>query len=130
MTIMITNHTTEAYGWQRWHISRPERLNALGTILAGELAETLDFTRRQPPAGIRAIIITAETVVRGDRSIWIAGGDLKELSQLKQKSEARKYAKGMRSFCEGLEHLPIPVVTVIDGAAIGGTKQLSVVATN
>jgi enoyl-CoA hydratase/carnithine racemase len=125
MTISITNHTTEAFGWQHWHISRPDRMNALGTSIAAELGETLDFTRKNPPEGIRAIVISAETVVRGDKAIWIAGGDLKELSELNEKSQGRAYANSMRTFCEGLEYLPIPVVTIVDGAAIGGGAELA-----
>jgi enoyl-CoA hydratase/carnithine racemase len=125
MTIAITHHTTEAFGWQQWHISRPERLNALGTGLAAELADTLEYVRKNPAPGIRAIVITAETVVKGDRCFWIAGGDLKELSELGDKSSGRAYAKTMRLFCEGLEHLPIPVITVVDGAAIGGGAELA-----
>lgn len=125
MSISITNHTTEAFGWQRWHISRPERMNALGTTLAGELAETLALTRNNPPHAIRAIVITAENVTRGDKSIWIAGGDLKELAQVSTKAEGRAYANVMRTFCEGLEYLPMPVVTIVDGAAIGGGAELA-----
>ena len=125
MTISITNHVTETLTWQRWHISRPERLNALGTTLAAELADTLDLTRKSPPADIRAIVITAESITKGDKQIWIAGGDLKELSTLPRKSDGRAYAKTMRDFCEGLEYLPMPVITVIDGAAIGGGAELA-----
>jgi enoyl-CoA hydratase/carnithine racemase len=125
MTVKITNHSVEGFGWQQWHIARPERLNAIGTGLAGELSDTLDLIRKNPPAGIRAIVITAETVTKGDKSIWIAGGDLKELAMLKTKPEGRAYAKTMREFCEGLEYLTMPVVTVIDGAAIGGGAELA-----
>jgi enoyl-CoA hydratase len=125
MTITVTNHSTEAYGWQRWHISRPERLNALGTSLAGELTDVLEMTRQRRSAEVRAIVITAESISRGDRNIWIAGGDLKELALLTTKAGGRAYAKAMRLFCEGLESLPMPVVTVIDGAAIGGGAELA-----
>ena len=125
MTVKITNHSFEGFGWQRWHISRPEKLNAIGTGLAGELSDTLEFMTKEMPAGIRAIVITAETVTKGDKSIWIAGGDLKELALLKTKHEGRAYAKTMRAFCEGLEFLSLPVITVIDGAAIGGGAELA-----
>ena len=125
MTVKITNHSIEGFGWQQWHIARPERLNAIGTGLAGELSDTLELARKNPPAGIRAIVITAATVTKGDKSIWRAGGDLKELATLRGKPEGRAYAKAMREFCEGLEYLPMPVITVIDGAAIGGGAELA-----
>lgn len=126
MTIAITNHATEAFGWQLWQIRRPERLNAIGTSLADELCETLEFFRQNPTPGIRAIVISAEPVVRGDKAIWIAGGDLRELAELKDGSQGRAYAKAMRHFCEGLEYLPLPVVTIVDGAAIGGGAELAI----
>ena len=126
MTISVTNHSTQAFGWQRWHISRPKSLNALGTSIAGELTEVLEQTRLTSSPEIRAIVITAEAISRGDKCIWIAGGDLKELALLTTKSAGRDYARTMRLFCEGLETLPMPVVTVIDGAAIGGGAELAI----
>lgn len=125
MTVKITNHFVKELAWQNWHIHRPERLNALGTTLANELTETLSIARRELDPEIRAIVITAETVVKSGVAYWIAGGDLKELADLKQKAEARSYAKTMRLFCEGLESLAVPVVTVLDGLAIGGGAELA-----
>ena len=125
MTIIVSNHSTESFGWQRWHISRPDRLNAIGTTIAKELTDALELVRRQANTGIRAIVITAESQPRGDRVIWIAGGDLKELSELGEKREGGDYARTMRLFCEGLEYLPLPVMTVVDGAAIGGGAELA-----
>jgi enoyl-CoA hydratase/carnithine racemase len=125
MTLAIHNHTTESLCWQQWHINRPDRLNAIGTTLAGELTEALQFFRQNPPDHCRALVITATPVQKSDRTIWIAGGDLTELATLTRKSEGRQYATIMRSFCEGLERLPIPVITVVDGAAIGGGAELA-----
>lgn len=122
---MITNHSTKTFAWQRWHISRPERLNALGTTLAKELQDTLELTRAGLPREIRAIVITAETVTKGDKAIWIAGGDLLELSELRDRKDGGEYARMMRTFCEGLEKLEIPVITIVDGAAIGGGAELA-----
>jgi len=125
MTVKISNHRFESYTWQNWHISRPDRLNALGTVLAQELTDTLEFARQNLPPEIRAIVITAESVERPGRAIWIAGGDLTELALLTTQQEGRSYAQSMRCFCEGLETLTIPVITVVDGAAIGGGAELA-----
>jgi enoyl-CoA hydratase/carnithine racemase len=125
MTIIVSNHSTESFGWQRWHVSRPDRLNAIGVSIAKELTDTLELARRQVNTGIRAVVITAESQTRGDRVVWIAGGDLKELSELSLKREGGDYARSMRLFCEGLEYLPFPVITVVDGAAIGGGAELA-----
>jgi len=125
MTVNITNHIINALTWQNWHICRPERLNALGTTLARELTDTLEYARDHLAPEVRAVVITAETVVKSGQAYWIAGGDLVELSELNQKHQARDYAKTMREFCEGLEALPVPVVTVVDGSAIGGGAELA-----
>ncbi|MEI6834631.1 MAG: enoyl-CoA hydratase-related protein, partial [bacterium] len=110
MTVKISNHSINSYTWQNWHIFRPERLNALGTTIAKELADTLEFARDQLAPEVRAVVITAETVVKSGLAYWVAGGDLKELSTLDQKHQAHIYAQTMRRFCEGLETLPVPVI--------------------
>jgi enoyl-CoA hydratase/carnithine racemase len=125
MSLSIQNRTTEAFAWQHWNINRPERLNAIGTTLAGELTEALDFFRKSPPEDCRAVVITATPVQKTDRVIWIAGGDLTELAALKDKSAGRSYATMMRSLCEGLERVNVPVITIVDGAAIGGGAELA-----
>jgi enoyl-CoA hydratase/carnithine racemase len=93
--------------------------------VARELAETMDMTRRSLEPHIRAIVITAETVIKSNKAIWIAGGDLSELAELRESRDGRDYAHTMRCFCEGLETLPVPVITVVDGAAIGGGAELA-----
>lgn len=125
MTVKVNDHAIGDLSWQNWHISRPDRLNAIGTTIARELAETLEMARRSLDPCVRAIVITAETVIKSSNVIWIAGGDLSELAQLRQKYEGRDYANTMRCFCEGLEALPVPIITVVDGAAIGGGAELA-----
>jgi len=125
MTVKVSNHSIDNLFWQNWHISRPDRLNAIGTTVARELTETMEMTRRNLESHIRAIVITAETVIRSNNAIWIAGGDLSELGELREKAQGRDYAHTMRCFCEGLETLPVPVITVVDGAAIGGGAELA-----
>jgi enoyl-CoA hydratase len=126
MNVTIKNHTTEGLMWQNWHIARPERLNALGTTICCELNTALDLARTDLPKDVRAIVITAETVVRNENAYWIAGGDLIELSQLNSKSKGRGYAESMRCFCQGLETLSLPIFTVVDGIAIGGGAELAI----
>jgi enoyl-CoA hydratase/carnithine racemase len=120
MTVKVSNHSIDNLFWQNWHISRPDRLNAIGTTVARELTETMEMTRKSLEPHIRAIVITAETVIKSSNAVWIAGGDLSELGELRETAQGRDYAYTMRCFCEGLEALPVPVITVVDGAAIGG----------
>lgn len=105
-------------------IRRPERLNALGTKLADELLLALDEARTLPPQ-VRMLVITAEPVITGSACTWIAGGDLKELNLLKNRSDVMQYADKMRRFCRGLDELAVPVIVAVDGAAIGGGAELA-----
>ncbi|RYZ59910.1 MAG: enoyl-CoA hydratase/isomerase family protein [Proteobacteria bacterium] len=121
-----------------WQITRPERRNALGTILSQELWEKvkelqinleawqdLPGALNEPP---RVLAIKVAST-KGDSSpIWIAGGDLKELNELKTPAEGRNYAETMARVCEGLYNLPIPVVVLIDGLVIGGGIEFALAA--
>lgn len=128
MAVQVSMESFGTHRFLRWHIHRPERMNAIGTSIAGELADALHLARTEPPSGMRALIITAETVVRGDKPTWIAGGDLHELAELKSRDEGQAYAATMHRFCLELELLPIPVITLVDGAAIGGGAELALAA--
>lgn len=117
-----------------WQINRPDRRNALGPIIAEELwAKVSELGRllpRWPEASAkpRLLAIKAFSDKGDDHPIWIAGGDLKELAQLKEKAEGRKYAETMSKVCESLQNLPIPVVMLIDGLVIGGGVEFALAA--
>ncbi len=96
MTVKVSNHSMDNLFWQNWHVSRPDRLNAIGTTVARELTETMEMTRKSLESRIRAIVITAETVIKSNNTIWIAGGDLSELGELHEKTQGRDYARTMR----------------------------------
>lgn len=124
MAVQVSTESLGSSRFLRWHIHRPERMNAIGTSIAGELSDALNLARNEPPSGMRALVITAETVVRNGKSTWIAGGDLHELSEL-SREQGQAYAAMMHRFCLELELLPIPVITFVDGAAIGGGAELA-----
>ncbi len=114
----------ELDAYLEWRIERPERLNGLGTTLARELTLALAELRRR---GVmpRALVLTATPVAKGPRRTWVAGGDLKELTELKTGAEARAYATSLSAFIAGLDELPCPVIIAVDGAAIGGGAELA-----
>jgi enoyl-CoA hydratase len=108
----------------RWTIDRPARGNGLGPSviahlaeLLGELKQTLQFPR--------ALVVTASPVSTRSRRVWIAGGDLKELSTLESAESAYLFAHAVSLFLQDLAVLPIPVVMVIDGEAIGGGAEFA-----
>ncbi len=117
-----------------WQINRPDRRNALGPILAQELREKLEELKQKLPtwpskdAPIRALVIKALSDKGDSRPIWIAGGDLRELNELKTEAEGRSYAEIMSQVSVALETLPIPVLAVIDGLVIGGGIEFAIAA--
>ncbi|RZA11612.1 MAG: enoyl-CoA hydratase/isomerase family protein, partial [Proteobacteria bacterium] len=117
-----------------WQLSRPDRRNALGPILAeelwvkvNELAKNLP-TWPDPSSAPRLLAIKALSDMGDKDPIWIAGGDLRELSELKNPIDGRNYAKRMAEVCLALQTLPIPVVALIDGLVIGGGIEFALAA--
>lgn len=120
-----------------WQIHRPERRNALGTILSQELWEKVKHLQNEmsawrksdtaEPAPYHCLVLKA-TVAPGPHPIWIAGGDLHELNELQTIEAGRAFAERMARVCHSLQNLPIPVIAVIDGLVIGGAIEFALAA--
>ncbi|MBQ46228.1 MAG: hypothetical protein CMP10_01805 [Zetaproteobacteria bacterium] len=127
MYLEISRHNSMV----RWRINRPERFNALGVTMGHLLSEALTELEEKikaRPDEYRALVIeAAPQQKKGQQRIWIAGGDMKELAQLDFK-EGEAYSRQWHSICVGLQELPIPVVVLIDGLAIGGGAELALSA--
>lgn len=108
--------------YTKWRIQRPERFNALGPVIGNELLNAIDELSKNPELGkkIRMLSISAESAQTKYGPIWIAGGDLKELANLKNAQEAFEYGKTFQAIASKLQALPIPVVFAVNGKAIGG----------
>lgn len=114
-----------------WTINRPERANAIGPAIAAEILlllkaieHTLSSKKTPKP---RVLILRAATQSGQRGRVWIAGGDLKELANLTP-AKGHQYSATMLQVCQRLEQLPIPVIAVLDGAAIGGGAELALAA--
>lgn len=108
----------------QWTITRPQRGNGIGPLVARQLTSLL-AEACQPLSPPKALVITAEPILRGSQKIWIAGGDLKELATIDDPQEARAFAKMVSDFLHGLSQLPQPVILAIDGWAIGGGAEFA-----
>ena len=97
-------------------ISRPKSLNALNSKVLEELTACLSQLETK---NLRALIIKGA----GEKA-FVAGADIKEMSSLTAK-EAEEFArKGQKAFSL-LESLPLPVIALIQGFALGGGLELA-----
>jgi enoyl-CoA hydratase/carnithine racemase len=99
-------------------INRPKSRNALALQTMAELDHALDTVQ----AG-RARVL----VIRGaGTKAFCAGGDLKELEQIRSVTEAAAMARRMRATLDRLPQLSIPVIAGVNGDALGGGAELAV----
>lgn len=122
---MLIEKKTDS-GWM-WLIDCPLRGHGIGPSLLKHLAEAcqnIEIASHQAPQSVRTLII-GSTPSGKTRPIWIAGGDLKELSELKTKAQCRAYIEAASAVMNRLESLPFPVIMCIDGDAIGGGAEFA-----
>ena len=99
-------------------INRPKSRNALALQTMAELEQAIDTVLQGP---VRVLVI------RGVGSqAFCAGGDLKELEQIRSDSEATSMAARMRATLDRLPQLPIPVIAGLNGDALGGGAEVAV----
>jgi enoyl-CoA hydratase/carnithine racemase len=61
----------------------------------------------------------------GDRA-FVSGGDLKELESIREEGFALDMARRMRSTLDRIPGLPMPVVALVNGHAIGGGAEVAI----
>ncbi|MFD2894460.1 enoyl-CoA hydratase/isomerase family protein [Sphingobacterium arenae] len=99
-------------------VNRPDKLNALNTLVLKELAEIL--TRLKVDDDVRGIILTGV----GDKA-FVAGADIKEFQKFSS-AEARQLSKsGQEEVMDELYTFPKPVLAAINGFALGGGLELA-----
>jgi len=98
-------------------INRPQKLNALNDEVINELYDIFHQIMKDPSIG--AVIITGA----GDKA-FVAGADIKELSELNTFTGKAKMVKGQTLF-NLIENLGKPVLAAVNGFALGGGCELS-----
>ena len=99
-------------------ISREKALNALNSQVLDELNSALDAVDLNT---VRCLVITGA----GDKS-FVAGADIGEMSTL-TKAEGEAFGKKGNDVFLKIEKFPIPVIAAINGFALGGGCEISVV---
>lgn len=98
-------------------INRPLARNALALQTMAELDDAISSL----DGGARVAVIRGA----GDKA-FCAGGDLKELEEMRSAAEAADMARRMRATLDRLPQLPIPVIAALNGDALGGGAELAI----
>lgn len=98
-------------------INRPDKLNALNAQAKSELKNALEEIKHQ--ASIDVVILTGA----GEKA-FVAGTDIKELTELNNES-GKKFAAGGQEVFNLIENLGKPVIAAVNGYALGGGCELA-----
>ena len=100
-------------------INRPEALNAMNLDVIFELARAIDIISADE--GIKVLVITGA----GERS-FCAGADISYMVNI-DAITAEKYASSAQSMLNKIEKMEKPVIAAVNGFALGGGCELSLV---
>lgn len=101
----------------RLTVSRPERLNVLGSNALSLLDSALARIGRDD--GARAVVFQGD----GHRA-WIGGADIREMVAL-DSAGARRFIERLHGVCRALRELPVPVIARIDGFCLGAGLEMA-----
>jgi len=98
-------------------INRPEKLNALNSVVMSELREALAAAKSD--SSIRVVLLTGA----GEKA-FVAGADIAELNR-NNTIEAKAYTHKGQEVLHIIENLGKPVIACINGYALGGGCELA-----
>jgi enoyl-CoA hydratase len=104
-------------GINRLTVNRPQALNALNAATLAELGDAVARVGADP--GARVLLITGA----GDRA-FVAGADIAAMQALTV-DEARVFSETGMQVMRALEALPVPVIALVNGYALGGGCELA-----
>lgn len=99
-------------------IDRPHARNAIDRATIGELE--LRMEEIEASTGLRCLIVAS-----GHGSAFIAGGDLKDFSEIMSPEEGRAMGATMQQVLRRLSDLPFPSIAAIGGDAYGGGCEVA-----
>jgi enoyl-CoA hydratase/carnithine racemase len=98
-------------------LNRPDKLNAINTVMLDELRSRVDEAARQPE--VKAIVL------HGNGRAFSAGGDLAEVAGLVQDNKAfDEFLTHWHEALTAIESVPLPVIGAIHGLAFAGGFEL------
>ncbi|MGJ7038563.1 enoyl-CoA hydratase [Shinella sp. BE166] len=107
---------TDPRGCRTLWLDRPAKRNALDEALLSDLLDAAIDTRMTPDLRL--------VVLRSTSPLFCAGADLNDWADITPAKAQRLSLLGAKAFQE-LADLPVPVVVVVEGAALGGGFELA-----
>lgn len=98
-------------------LNRPQALNALNALTLDEIDQAIAHIAAD--AGARALLVTGS----GEKA-FVAGADISEMQDYTPEQARAFSEKGMRVM-HALEALPVPVIALVNGYALGGGCELA-----
>lgn len=98
-------------------VSRPQALNALNAATLDELVQAV--AQVAADAAARVLLVTGA----GDKA-FVAGADISEMQHLTA-DQARAFSEKGMQVMHALEALPVPVIALVQGYALGGGCELA-----
>jgi len=99
-------------------INREDAGNALSNEMIGLLSDSLKKFRSR--SDLRCVLIEGS----GEK-FFVAGGDLKELTAVREDEETEEMALNGRALLDQIRYFPVPVIAKINGYALGGGAELA-----
>ncbi len=96
-------------------LNRPEARNALNAAMA----EALSLACRRAAAEAARLV-----VLRAAGEVFCAGADIKERQGMSDDAVRARRVKAFRAY-DAIEHLPMPSIAVVHGAAIGSGAEIA-----
>jgi enoyl-CoA hydratase len=103
----------------RVSLNRPDKHNPLSRAVLARLRDI--FTEGWSESDLACVVLRGA----GER-YFAAGGDLRDLADLRTDAEARAMANDSRAALDAIRAFPVPVVALVNGDALGGGAELAV----
>lgn len=98
-------------------LNRPDSKNSLNKSLANSLLNGLEVAKYDNSC--RVVVIRSNVP-----NVFCAGADLKERLTLSE-TEVKIFVSRLRALMSTIENLPVPVISAIDGVALGGGLEMA-----
>lgn len=98
-------------------LNKPETKNAFDRSMVNSLSNALDVLTHDK--NVRVIIIRSML-----SNVFCAGADLKERVSMTP-VEVQRFVTSLRGLFKNIEQLPVPVISALDGAALGGGLEMA-----